>query len=161
MARLNIFRTLAVHPKLLRSWLPFGGRLLQGSILSPRIRELVILRTAAMCESHYEWGQHVAIGRDAGLNDEEIVACAARPLSDSGFEWPDVDLLVLEATDQLVGEHCVADDTWASLAAAGWNDEQLVELTMLAGHYAMLAGMLRSAGVQTEALLPRIGSVSS
>ena len=65
MGALHIFRTLAVHPKLFRSWLPFGGRLLQGSTLTPRSRELVILRTAALCSCDYEWGQHVAIGRDA------------------------------------------------------------------------------------------------
>lgn len=47
-AGLNIFRTLANHPKLFRSWIGFGGRLLQGSTLPEWDRELVILRTAAM-----------------------------------------------------------------------------------------------------------------
>ena len=42
---------------------------------------------------------------------------------------------------------------------AGWSDEQLLEVTMLAGHYAMLAGMLRSVGVQPEGPIARIGSV--
>lgn len=153
---LHIFRTIAVHPKLFRSWLPLGGRLLQGSTLTPRIRELVILRTAALCGSDYEWGQHVGIGRDAGLTDEEIVDCAA----DAGAgHWDEEARTVLTATEQLVTDHRVADVQWNALVAAGWSDQQLIELTFLAGHYAMLAGTLRSVGVRTETPLPTVGRV--
>jgi len=41
---LNIFRTLAHHPKLLKRWLVFGNHVLQKSTLSPRDRKLAILR---------------------------------------------------------------------------------------------------------------------
>lgn len=165
MGELNIFRTLAVHPKLLRSWLPFGGRLLQGSTLAPRVRELVILRTAARCGSDYEWGQHVAIGRDAGLSDDEILGCgridadADGSLSGPVVAWSDVERHVLAAVDGLVADHRMADATWSALGDAGWSDAQLLELTMLAGHYAMLAGMLRSVAVQPDGPLPGIGDV--
>lgn len=155
-ATMHIFRTLVVHPKLFRSWLPLGGRLLQGSSLTPRIRELVILRTAALCGSDYEWGQHVGIGRDAGLSDEEIVACAVPAREGSRS---DEERAVLTATEQLVTDHRMADAQWHALAAAGWSDQQLIELTFLAGHYAMLAGTLRSVGVRTETPLPPVGRV--
>lgn len=162
MGSLNIFRTLAVHPKLLRSWLPFGGRLLQGSSLEARVRELVILRTAARCGSDYEWGQHVGIGRDAGLSDEEILACAVPGAEgEAPGSWSGVERHVLDAVDELVGQHRMADATWSALADSGWSDQQLIELTMLVGHYAMLAGMLSSVGVHPEAPLPRIGHVEA
>jgi alkylhydroperoxidase family enzyme len=156
MGTLHIFRTLAVHPKLFRSWLPFGGRLLQGSTLSPRVRELTILRTAALCGSDYEWGQHVGIGRDAGLSDDEILRCAVP--TEPG-EWEPEDLAVLTATEELVDGHRMSDATWDALVRLGWTDQQLIELTMLAGHYAMLAGMLRSVGVEPEGPLPAVGHV--
>jgi len=156
MGDLHIFRTLAVHPRLLRSWLPLGGGLLRRSTLAPRVRELVILRTAALCGSDYEWGQHVGIGRDAGLTDDEIRSCAV-PAADG--PWEGVDLAVLVATEQIVQHHRVSSDRWQDLVDAGWSDEQLIELTMLAGHYAMLAGMLRSVEVQTEGPMPLVGSV--
>jgi 4-carboxymuconolactone decarboxylase len=158
MGSLHIFRTLAVHPKLLRSWLPFGGRLLRGSSLPPRCRELAILRTAALCGCDYEWGQHVGIARDAGLTDDEILACA-RPTESE--DWDEVDALVLTATEELVDGHRMSDATWDGLRDRGWTDAQLVELTMLPGHYAMLAGMLRSVGVEPEGPLPAIGHVSA
>ncbi len=151
---LNIFRTLANHPKLMRSWLPFGGRLLQGSTLPERDRELVILRAAARCGSDYEWGQHVAIGRDAGLADEEIVAVGR-----SGTDgWPDWAATLLAAVDELLDDHRIADATWDALSVR-YGPPQLIELAMLAGHYAMLAGVLRSAGVRTEGPLPTVGEV--
>jgi len=152
---LNIFRTLAHHPRLLRSWLPFGGRLLQGSSLPERDRELVILRVAARCRSDYEWGQHVAIGRIAGLADEEVLRVASFT-GDEG--WPAWEALLLRATDELVIDHCIEEPTWTALADT-YDTSQLIELTMLAGHYAMLAGTLRSAGTRTEMKLPSIGEV--
>lgn len=154
MRQLNIFRTLIRHPKLFRSWLPFGGRLLQGSTLEPRVRELVILRTAALCGSDYEWGQHVGIGRDAGLTDEEIRRCARAA---DAADWSVEELAALTAAEELVDDHRVTSATWAALVEVGWTDEQLIEITMLAGHYAMLAGMLGSVGVQPEHTLPAVG----
>src|SRR5437868_9081309 len=67
----NIFETLVRHPGLFRHWLPFGGKLLSGK-LPARERELLILRTAWLCKAEYEWGQHVAIARSAGVTDDEI-----------------------------------------------------------------------------------------
>ena len=154
---LHLFRTLVRHPGLFRAWSSFGGRLLLRSALAARDRELVILRAAWLCRSDYEWGQHVAIGRDAGLSDDEIQRVAAAPDHES---WSDWDRTLLAATDQLIREHCIDDATWAALAGR-YDEQQLLEVTLLAGHYAMLAGMLRSAGVQPEtASLPRLGTVA-
>ena len=48
-------------------------------------------------------------------------------------------------------------DTWNALAAR-YSTEQLIEIPMLAGHYAMLAGVLNSLGVQPETTdLPALG----
>ena len=67
-AELNIFATLARHPKLFKRWSAFGGTLLYGGRLPARARELLILRTGYLCRADYEWGQHVEIGRAAGLS---------------------------------------------------------------------------------------------
>lgn len=152
-ANLNIFKTLAHHPRLFNSWLPFGGRLLQGSRLPSRDRELVILRVAFRCRSKYEWGQHVGIGRAAGLTDEEIRRVAAGP-DDSG--WTSHEAALLRVVDELHEDDCITDATWA-VFADDYTTEQLIELPMLAGHYALLAGVLNSLGVQTESRLPALG----
>lgn len=153
---LNLFKTLANHPRLLKRWLPFGGSLLYGNSLSDRDREIVILRVAALCGSDYEWGQHVGIARSAGLGDEEMRSLA--PHGDHAGTFTDAERALINAADQLVTQHTVDTPTWETLSGT-YDTEQLVSLTLLAGHYAMLAGFLSSAGVQTESPLPRIGEV--
>ncbi len=157
---LNIFRTLVRHPGLYRRWSPFGGKLLRGGKLAERDRELIILRAAWRCRSGYEWGQHVAIARQAGLGDEEILR-AAQPISGATTGrpgWSDDDATLLTAVDQLVADHVIDDATWAELRAR-FRDEQLIEVTLLAGHYAMLAGALNSFGTQVDGDQPPLGQV--
>jgi 4-carboxymuconolactone decarboxylase len=154
--QLNIFLTLARYPGLLRKWLPFGGKLLAGGKLTPRDRELIILRTAFRSGARYEWAQHVAIARSAGLTTEEIRRVATGP-DDAG--WNADDATLLRAVDELHDDHCIAAATWNALVDR-YGTEQLIEIPMLAGHYAMLAGTLNSLGVQPEtADLPGLGEV--
>jgi 4-carboxymuconolactone decarboxylase len=151
---LNIFLTLARYPGLMRKWLPFGGKLLAGGKLTPRDRELIILRSAFRCDARYEWAQHVAIAGVAGLTTEEIRSVATGP---DAKGWNAEDSTLLRAVDELHDDHCIGTATWSALAAR-YNTEQLIEIPMLAGHYAMLAGVLNSLGVQPEtADLPGLG----
>jgi alkylhydroperoxidase family enzyme len=142
----NVFTTLARHPKLFGDWIRLGARLLAGSSFSPRERELAILRTAHNCRSEYEWAQHVEIGRAAGLSDHEIAAVRLPPRE---HPWDEAELLVLEAVDELHGEATLGDATWARLAER-YDEQQLIELPMLVGHYTMLAYALNALGVQVE-----------
>ena len=86
----NIFRTLARHPGLLRRFLPWAGKLLAGGKLPADERELAILRVAVRCGSDYEWGQHVRIARDVGLDDVTIAAVRATRRVRAGrpTAWP-------------------------------------------------------------------------
>jgi 4-carboxymuconolactone decarboxylase len=152
--QLNIFLTLARYPGLLRKWLPFGGKLLAGGKLAPRDRELIILRSAFRSEARYEWAQHVAIAGAAGLTTEEIRRVATGP---GDTAWSDADATLLRAVDELHDDHCIGVGTWNALANR-YGTEQLIEIPMLAGHYAMLAGVLNSLGVQPETSdLPALG----
>ena len=142
----NLFLTLARHPVLLRDWLPLGSRLLLGGTLPPRDRELVILRTAWLCGCEYEWGHHVRVGARAGITDDEV----ADVRDPSAARWSGHDAAVLRATGELVRDHTVSRATWDTLAQA-YDDAALIEFTMLAGHYVMLAGLLNAARVARDA----------
>jgi alkylhydroperoxidase family enzyme len=142
----NIFRTLARHPDLFRSWLPFGGYLLVGGTLSPRDRELMILRTAVRCGSSYEWGQHVRISERMGIEREAIDRVLEGP---DAAGWPEREATLLRAVDELHDDSRVSDATWAALARE-YDEAQLIELTMLIGQYHMVAFALNSLGVQLD-----------
>jgi 4-carboxymuconolactone decarboxylase len=141
----NIFTTLVRHPGLFRRWLPFGGKLLSGR-LPARERELLVLRTGWRCQSDYEWGQHVIIGRAVGLTDEEIERIKEGP---EAAGWEPFDATLLRAADELHDESCISDATWEALASR-YDDRQLIEVPMLVGQYHLVSFTLRSLGVQRE-----------
>lgn len=140
----NIFTTVVRAEGLTRRWLPFGGRLLNGK-LPARDRELLILRTAWNCQAEYEWAQHVVLARHAGLSQQEVVRVPLGP----DASWGEHDRLLLRAADELHRDWCVTDDSWQALAAV-YDDQQLIELPMLVGHYHMVAMTLNTLGVALD-----------
>jgi len=144
---LNIFRTLAHHPKLLKRWMVFGAHVLAKSTLPPRERELAILRIGWRCGSEYEWGQHVAIGRATGLSDEEIRRVAKGPEAPG---WNPFDAAILRAVDELHDDSFLSDASWNALTAQ-WSTEQLIDLIFAVGQYTLVSMALNSLGVQLDA----------
>jgi len=147
---LNIFRTLAHHPKLLKRWLVFGNHVLAKSSLPPRERELAILRVGWRCAAEYEFGQHTGIGREAGLSDEEIVALT-EPITD--HPWSADDRALLTAVDELHDDQCITDQTWAALGGR-WSDQQRLDLIFTVGQYTLVSMAMNSCGVQLDEGVP-------
>ncbi len=142
----NIFPTFARNPELFRVWLPLGGYLLAAGKLSGRDRELLILRTAVNCESSYEWGQHVRISLDGGIEREAIDRVLEGPEADG---WTAHEAALLRAADELHEGSRVSDATWKTLAEA-YDQAQLIEATMVVGHYHMVAFALNSFDVELD-----------
>lgn len=143
---LNIFRTLAHHPKLMKRWLVFGNHVLAKSTLPPRERELVILRVGWLCRAEYEWAQHVVIAKGSGVTDEEI---ARIPEGPDAPGWSDLDRALLRATDELRSDAFVTDATWKALATH-LDTKQLVDLLFTVGQYNLVSMVLNTLGVQLE-----------
>ena len=142
----NIFPTFARHADFFRAWLPFGGYLLTAGKLPGRDRELLILRTAVRCGSSYEWGQHVRISLDGGIDRETIDRVLEGPDAEG---WSSHDAALLRAVDELHDDSRITDTTWATLAET-YDTELLIEATMVVGHYHMLAFALNSFGVELD-----------
>ena len=148
---LLLFRTVARNPRVLQRW--FAGSLLDKGSLPLRERELMILRTTALCGAEYEWGVHVAsFGAKAQWTDEQLRSTVHGRSSDPC--WAERERCVLELADQLHGSATVTDDAWQRLAATFAGD-QLIELVTLAGQYHMVSYMVNAFGVQHEPFAPR------
>jgi alkylhydroperoxidase family enzyme len=143
---MHIFATLARAPELFRRWLGFGGALLGGGALTPRLRELVILRTACRFDGRYEWAQHIELGERAGVTRPEITALGADL---STVSWAPLERAALAAVDDTADEGSVSDATWAALSSE-LDDAELIELLMLIAHYMMLTTVLRSLRLPLE-----------
>ena len=142
----RIFRTLVRHPKLLKRWMVFGNHILAKSTLPPRERELLILRIGWLCKAEYEFGQHVRIGRSAGLSDEEIERIGVGPDAPG---WSSADATLLRAVDELHADAFISDATWQELAQR-YEVPQLMDVVFTVGQYNMLGMALNSLGVQPE-----------
>ena len=147
---LNVFATLARHPRLLKRFNALGGLFVVHGELPERERELVVLRTAWTTRSEYEWGQHVLLGRRAGVTDAEMARLTG-PVEGTG--WATDDAALLDFVDELLSTSDVSDERWA-VQRERWSDAQLLELVMLAGFYRMLAGFLNAVRVQPDGDLP-------
>ena len=139
----NVLATMVRHPDLTAAYLPFNTYLLRGSTLSPRIREVALLRVVLRGNSDYLWSHHLPIGARAGLGPEDI----------SGIEsgnCPDPhDQLVVDAVDDLTAHYTVSEATWAKLGEA-FSDEQRMDLVFTIGGYLLLAMAVNTFGVQPE-----------
>jgi 4-carboxymuconolactone decarboxylase len=135
---LSVYTTLVRNTDVFADFLPLGQRLLRLSTLDPAVRELIILRVAWRCRAPYVFTHHDAIGRAAGLTDDDLAAVVAESQDP-----------LLRAADELVVDHRLSDPAWAALADR-YPAEQIIEICMLAGFYAMVAGTLNSLGVQLE-----------
>lgn len=142
----NIFATLARHPKLLKRWLVFGNHVLAKSALPAREREMAILRMGWLCRAEYEWGHHVAIGKQAGLSADEIRRVAEGP---DASGWDPFEAALLRAVDELHTDSFIGDSTWKALAGR-YDTQQLLDLIFTAGQYTMVSMALNSCGVQLE-----------
>jgi alkylhydroperoxidase family enzyme len=142
----NIFATLARHPELLKRWLVFAGHVLSKSTLPAREREIVILRMGWLCRAQYEWGHHVAIGKQAGLTDDDIKRIRQGPNADGLDSF---EALLMRAVDELHSNTFIGDSTWKALTER-YNTQQIMDLIFAAGHYKLVSMALNSLGVQLE-----------
>jgi len=145
-SRLNITLTLAHHPDLAIPYLKFGMHILNGSTLSPRVREIATLRTAWLHRSDYQWVKHAQGAARIGMTVEEIEAIkvgADAPV------WSKFERHVLRAVDQLRNDVAIDDETWNGLAEE-LDRRQLLDFLFTVGSYAMLAMVLNGIRVQLE-----------
>jgi alkylhydroperoxidase family enzyme len=142
-----VLEMFAHHLPLSASWLPFTDMLAgEDAKLSPRHRELLILRVAWRTRSGYEWAQHSRIGADAGVTTAQIDAMTEGPAAPV---WTPLERTLLTAVDEMIDDHVVGDTTWAALASE-FDPAALFELLFLVGGYLCLAGVLNSIGLQGE-----------
>jgi len=146
----NIFKTLTHHPDLMRRWLVFANHVLFKSTLGLRERELVILRIGYLCNAGYEWGQHVQVARKAGMSDAEILTTKSGP-DTPGI--PELDRLLMQATDELHADCHISDATWSALEQH-LDKRQLMDLVFTVGQYNLVSMALNTLGVQPDDGLP-------
>jgi alkylhydroperoxidase family enzyme len=141
---LNFSRVIVEHPGLYRALMPLIAKLVAGSDLPPRDREILVLRTLALCGETYEAAHHALIARKAGLSEAEIAAARGDGEGLAPFERT-----LVRAADELVADHALSDATWAALAER-YSQIALMEVAALVGGYVLMAMLTKSFGIPLE-----------
>ena len=146
----NVLKTLMHNMPLLNAWNPLAGHIMVTSSLSPRLREIAIMRVGWVTRSDYEWGQHVLMSEDAGLTHEDH-----RRISEgaSAAGWGGEEKAIITMTDELLLDTTISDSTWSSLKEV-FSDQQILDAIFTVGQYNLLAMALNSLGVQREEGVP-------
>jgi alkylhydroperoxidase family enzyme len=148
--QVNLYRCLAHSPDLLRGWIDFAWALRGHSATSRQLRELIILRTAMIHQSPYEWHQHRRMAAEAGVSDYEV---AELEMWRTSRAFSPETRAALAFTDAIVDGN-VPDEINEELAAH-FNLTQRVELTVTAAFYSMVPRVLDALGVPIEEELAR------
>ena len=153
---LNVYRALANAEKVFTGWMLAGRAALTSPVLSFRLREIIILRTAYLMDCRYELGQHNDIARTAGIDGDEINAITSESdWQTAGFNA--VELAVLQLTTDLLTTRNVSAAVFDQVHTA-LGSEATVEVLMVINRYSGLALMLNALDVDLDetARLPRI-----
>lgn len=142
----NDLRTLLHVPQIVDAVMPFRNYLSNESSLSPRHRELLILRTAWLCGSDYLWGLHAARARRLGMTADDLRRVASGP---DAAGWDAFDATLLRLADQLYRNSSVNDATWKALTAS-YDLYNMMDAVMTVGDFMMLSTMFNSMGVQPD-----------
>lgn len=145
---LNIFRVLAHAETCFEPTVRLGGAILLQQKLDARLRELAILRVARLSQAPYEWTQHVAIAEGVGVPAEQIAALEGDDGAAACFG--ERERLVLAATDELVRNADVGDETWAALGRH-LDARELIELVVAVGFYMLMARVMRASRIDLDA----------
>jgi alkylhydroperoxidase family enzyme len=145
---LTLFRTLVVHGELASRMRPLGSGLLGHGLVEPRLREVMIHRTCALCGAEYEWGVHaVAFGTPLGFSEEQLASTAFGAASDP--VWSESERAVFRLADELHETSAVSDQLFDELNGH-FDDAQLLELVVTSGWYHTISYVIAAAGVQLE-----------
>jgi 4-carboxymuconolactone decarboxylase len=141
----NLYRALGNHPALTAAWTEFANAIRHDSRTPRALRELMILRTAQIAHSEYEWAHHLRMARKAAVSEAKITALAGWRAS-RAFDARERAALAL--TEAVMA--CNVSDEIHAEAKKHFSDAEFVELSLTAGFYAMVSRMLDAMRVELD-----------
>ncbi len=143
---LNLYRMLGHSRAGLLPFIKLGNSMMTKAELDGKLREIVILRMAVLGGSRYEWEQHVAIARDAGVAEAQI-ADVTQWEGSSAFD--EREKAVLTFADEMSKDGDVTDETFARVGGF-LSTTEIVELTLSTAFWRAMAGVLVTLRIDVE-----------
>jgi len=144
---LHLYQMLLHSPPVASGWLNYLTAIRQLSTLPDKLREMVIMRVAAINGAPYEAEQHAPIALKAGMTQAQLDALTGWASSDL---FDPVERAVLAYTDAMTRDVHVPDDLFTAALAAVGSDRLMVELTATVAAYNMVSRFLEALQVHSQ-----------
>jgi len=136
-----LYQVLLNSPAVVDGWEAMLTAIRQKTSLSPRLRELIILRVATLNNAPYDFDAHVPPAGAGGMPQEVIDALRSNPAPHDVQGLAPGEAEVLALTDAMTRDIEVPDAVFAPVRAR-YDDAQLVELAATVGAYNMVSRFL-------------------
>lgn len=143
---LNLFKVMGHLPYIGLNFQRMGNSILKGEELSPKLREIAILRVGFLARCRYELTQHRSIALRAGVSEKQINELGQWKLS---REFSEEEKIVLAYTDEVAVNIQVKDETFNELKRF-LSEHSIVELTATIAYYGMACRILEALQVDME-----------
>jgi alkylhydroperoxidase family enzyme len=140
-----LYRALAHAPQMLRAYSVLARGLRYDATTDRALREIVILRTARLADSAYEWAHHVPMARAVGVRDDQIGSLVDWNVSDAFDARERAVLQIVDEIDLVA----VTDRTFAAVVST-LGAEGAVEIVLLASFYQSVARTIQALGLAVE-----------
>lgn len=121
----NIFKTMANSPAALEGFLQLHETL-AGGVLSESFQEQIALCVSEINGCNYCLAAHTAMGKGAGLSEEEVIASRRGDSTDSKIQAG------LTFARQIVSNQgWVSDNAYNAVTQAGYSSEEIIEIVAL------------------------------
>jgi len=145
---INLHKALANSPEGARAFSGLGSWIRWQCKLDPRLRELAILQVGCLTGSAYEYSHHIKIGKDFGLDDNDIRAVQAETRGESGGLGP-LETAVLKGAREMTRGPAMSADTFAFLKEA-LGTPRTVDLVLVIAFYCGVVRLLETLEVDVE-----------
>jgi alkylhydroperoxidase family enzyme len=143
---LNVARMLAGTADMFDGAAGLVQAVFQAKDIDPKMRELIILRSAYLLDCPYEWQANIVTAKNTGCTQEQIDAMTSQA-PPTGLD--DKTALVLLATDEITESGTLTDATLQRLRDT-YNDVICRKLILIITWLNLLARFLNSCRVPLE-----------
>lgn len=147
--QINVFKLIGQADNAAAEVFDLGFKMSKGSLLDPVLREIVILRVAALTKAEYQAHEHHAIALRNGLSERKIQAVANFPVGEEKIELSEFEQQLIGFVDAVVSTSTAPDRLFDPMHAY-FGDSQIVELVLVIGFYMMVGRVMNTFEIELE-----------
>jgi uncharacterized peroxidase-related enzyme len=148
----NSYRTLALSPLVAKMLVPFNATVQRegaGSVLSSKLKEMVVIKTSHINQCSYWFAHNTSLGQAAGITDNQVIAIGTDDYLTSGLFSKREKAAILWATHVTLNTAKEENGVFEKVRAE-FDEQEIVELTLICSFFNFFNRVMDSLQVPVE-----------